>query len=217
MSNFETTSLTVAYRQHCEDRVTVLEFDDGVVLVVVDGAGGTGSGEQAAETVIQEVTTVASLEHNAETWCKILRQIDSRIGEGQATCVVVARSARGIVGASVGDSRAWLFEDDGLIDLTISQVRKPLLGSGAAQPVGFHHPPSQGLLLVCTDGFCNYVKRETLLRDILWIDFAVLPHKLVEMIRLPSGELWDDIGIVACRPRRQTSGRKRYDLLDSDP
>ncbi len=53
---------------------------------------------------------------------------------------------------------------------------------------------------MATDGFCNYVRLDKLLREILWIDFVVLARKLVEMVRLPSGDLWDDVGIVACRP-----------------
>jgi serine/threonine protein phosphatase PrpC len=216
MLPFETTSITVAYRQRCEDRVKVVELDGGVVIVVADGAGGTGAGTEAAEAVIREVTAAAALEHDADGWCDILRQTDHRIGDGQSTCVVAARSARGIVGASVGDSRAWLLEDSEINDLTRSQVRKPLLGTGEARPVGFSHPPSQGLLLVCTDGFCNYVRRETLLREVQWIDFAVLARKLVAMVRLPSGELWDDIGIVACRPRRLMGSRTRYEIGDSD-
>jgi serine/threonine protein phosphatase PrpC len=154
------------------------------------------------------MTTAASLEHDASSWCDILRQTDCRVGVGESTGVVVAWSAHGIVGASVGDSKAWLVEDDDIKDLTRDQVRKPLLGSGEAQPVGFTHPPSRGLLLVCTDGFCNYVRREKLLREILWIDFSVLPRTLVEMVRLPSGGLWDDIGIVACRLRRPARGRR---------
>jgi serine/threonine protein phosphatase PrpC len=215
MLSFETTSITVPYRQHCEDRVRVVELDGGVVIVVADGAGGTGNGGEAADTVIREVTAAASLEHDAEVWGDILRQTDQRIGVGESTCVVLARSAKGIVGASVGDSRGWLLENDELNDLTKCQVRKPLLGSGEALPMGFSHPPSQGLLLVCTDGFCNYVRREQLLREILWIEFSVLARKLVEMVRLPSGELWDDIGIVACKPRPPVS-RRRYDLKDVD-
>jgi serine/threonine protein phosphatase PrpC len=187
-----------------------------VVIAVADGAGGTGAGEQAAEAVIQEVTASASLEHDAESWCKILGQIDHHLGAGEFTCVVVARSAKGIVGASVGDSQAWHLEMEDLHNLTRNQVRKPLLGSGEAQPVGFSHPPSPGLLLVCTDGFASYVRRETLLKEILWIDFAVLPRKLVEMVRLPSGELWDDIGIVACKPQRPARSRKRYEIGDLD-
>jgi serine/threonine protein phosphatase PrpC len=157
---------------------------------------------------------VASLEHDAESWCKILRQTDHRVGPGQSTCVVVARSSKGIVGASVGDSKAWLLENDNINDLTRDQVRKPLLGSGEAKPVAFSHPPSQGLLLVCSDGFCNHVRREKLLREVLWIDFAVLARKLVEMVRLPSGQLWDDLGIVACKPRRPARNRQRYEIMD---
>lgn len=216
MLPFETTSLTVAYQQRCEDRVRVVELDGGVVIAVADGAGGTGAGGEAAETVIREVTASASLERDAEGWCDVLRQVDHRLGAGESTCVVAVRSARGIVGASVGDSRAWLLEDGELNDLTIGQQRKPLLGTGEARPVGFSHPPSQSLLLVCTDGFCNYVRREKLLREVLWIDFAVLARKLVEMVRLPSGDLWDDVGIVACRPRRPARNRTRYEITEED-
>jgi PPM family protein phosphatase len=216
MHGFETTSITVPYRQRCEDRVKVLEADEGVVIVVADGAGGTGAGGQAADAVVREVTAAASFERDSGSWCDVLRQTDYRVGAGESTCVVVAWSAKGIVGASVGDSRAWLLEGDDLIDLTRDQVRKHLLGSGEAHPVGFSHPASQGLLLVCTDGFCNHVRRETLLKEILWIDFAVLARRLVEMVRLPSGELWDDVGIVACRPRRPVIGRRRYNLTDSE-
>jgi hypothetical protein len=212
MHGFETTSITVAYQRRCEDRVKVLEFDDGVVIVVADGAGGSGAGSQAAECVIREITASASMKHDEAAWCDVLRQTDCRVSDGESTCVVVACSASGIVGASVGDSKAWLLENDGLIDLTRTQERKPLLGSGESRPVGFTHPPVQGLLLVATDGFCNYVRRETLLKEIHWIDFAVLPSRLVEMVRLPSGDLWDDIGIVACRPRKPTRGRIRYEI-----
>jgi PPM family protein phosphatase len=213
MSHFETTAVTAAYRQRCEDRVRVVEFDDGVVIVVADGAGGSGWGAEAAETVIREMTAAASLERDADGWCEALRQTDHRIGAGESTCVVVARSARGIVGAGVGDSRAWLLENDEIIDLTAGLMRKPLLGTGEARPAGFSCPPSPGLLLVCTDGFCNYVRRDALLREILWIDFAALPRKLVEMVRLPSGDLWDDVGIVACRVRRPVRGRGRHEIL----
>ena len=216
MNPFETTSVTIPYRQRCEDRVQVIELDGRVVIVVADGAGGTGAGDQAADTVIREVTAAASLDRDAESWCEVLRQTDHRIGVGESTGVVVARSASGIIGAAVGDSRAWLLADDELIDLTAGEARKPLLGSGDARPVGFSHPPSAGLLLVATDGFCNYVRKDVLLREVQWIDFPVLARKLVEMVRLPSGELWDDIGIVACRPRRAVKDRRRYDLTDSD-
>jgi serine/threonine protein phosphatase PrpC len=212
MSSFETTAITIPYRGRCEDRVKVLEFDDGIVVAAADGAGGIGAGDQAAETVIQEITALASLEHDQAAWCGILQQIDFRVGVGESTGVVVACSSQGIVGASVGDSQAWFIADGDLHDLTQNRVRKPLLGSGEAVPSGFSHPSAQGLLLVATDGFCNYVKRDQLMKDILWIDFVVLAQKLVEMVRLPSGDLWDDIGIVACRPHPRARQGRQYNL-----
>jgi PPM family protein phosphatase len=216
MSNFETTAITVPYRHRCEDQVKVLDFDDGVVIAVADGAGGTGAGGDAAETVIREITASASLEHDEAAWCRILQQIDFRVGVGESTCVVVACTLGGLVGASVGDSQAWFIANGVIEDLTKNRVRKPLLGSGEAIPIGFSHPSAQGLLLVATDGFCNYVRHDQLLKEILWIDFAVLARKLAEMVRLPSGELWDDIGIVACKPRPKTDQRRRYNLVNRD-
>lgn len=216
MGNFETTSITVPYRHRCEDRVAALEFDKGVVLAAADGAGGVGAGDQAAETVIREITALASLGHDQAAWCGVLQQIDYRIGVGESTGVVVACTPQGIVGASVGDSQAWLIADGELHDLTRNRVREPLLGSGRAVPTGFSHPSAHGLLVIATDGFCNYVRREQLLKDILWIDFAVLARKLVEMVRLPSGDLWDDIGIVACRLRPGVGTRRRYNLAGPD-
>jgi serine/threonine protein phosphatase PrpC len=214
MHSFETASITVPYRKRCEDRVAVIGDGDRVVIAVADGAGGSGAGEQAAEAVIREITASVSLAHDQESCCRLLAQIDCRIGDGESTAVVVAVSPDGIFGASVGDSKAWLIQDGELTDLTVGQVRKPLLGSGSARPVGFAHGPLQGLLIVATDGFCNYVKQPALLREIYWIDFEVLPCKLVEMVRLRSGELWDDVGIVVCRQRPAMHGRKVYDLSE---
>ena len=146
MGGFETTAITVPYRRHCEDEVKVLDFDTGVVIAVADGAGGTGAGSQAARTVIREVAAAASLAHDQAAWSRILREADLRVGEGESTGVVVAWSPGGIVGASVGDSQAWLIVDGEIKDLTKSQARKPLLGSGEAEPTGFFHPPAAGFI-----------------------------------------------------------------------
>src|SRR5262245_847814 len=212
MGKFETSFFTAAYRERTEDRVKVIDFDQGVVIVVADGAGGVGAGDQAAESVIREVAAAASLEHDQDKWRQILRQTDFRVGMGESTCVVAACSERGFVGATVGDSQAWLLSDGNLLDLTHNRVRKPLLGSGEANPQGFSHPMSQGVLIVATDGFCNYVRCEVLLKELLRQDFVVLARRLAEMVRLPSGELWDDVAIVVCRPRPVVRQRQRYSL-----
>ena len=40
-----------------------------------------------------------------------------------------------LLGASIGDSGAWLIDGSRIVDLTANQRRKPLLGSGYAHPV----------------------------------------------------------------------------------
>ena len=215
MALYETTSVTVAGESRCEDRLAVLEFADRLVIVIADGAGGSGGGDEAAETVVREVTTAASEPRNAESWAKVLGQIDHRIGRGESTFWFAELSDAGVQGASVGDSSAWLVRDEQLLDLTRDQVRKPLLGSTAAKPVGFSSAFSRGLLILSTDGFSKYVKRESLLQQVHWLDFAVLGRKLVDMVRLTSGQLWDDVSIVACR-RRARVGRKQFTLSDAD-
>ena len=210
MQRFETVQLAAAYQNHCEDRVLVVQSDQRTMIVVADGAGGIGNGDLAAETVIREVSASYQAITSADQWEAKLREIDCRIGAGESTAVVVDLRPDAILGASLGDSRAWIIRDGDVVDLTANQIRKPLLGSGEARPVAFSSGALAGTLIVATDGFCNYVKRDQLTR--LQTDFLELPRRCVELVRLPSGELWDDIGIVACRalPPRRT--RKRYSI-----
>jgi PPM family protein phosphatase len=186
--------------------------DGRTIIVVADGAGGTGNGERAAETVVREVTSSYPAIMTAEQWGAKLREIDFRIGLGESTAVVVELRTDAILGASVGDSRAWIIRDGELIDLTARQIRKPLLGSGEAQPVHFSAGPLLGTLIVATDGFCNYVKRDLLTRLVAQTDFLEIPRRCVDLVRLPSGELWDDIGIVTCRVSPPDRTRKRYSI-----
>jgi serine/threonine protein phosphatase PrpC len=196
MTPFETTSVLVPSGKRCEDRIAVIESDAGVVIVVADGAGGIGDGAAAADRVISEVKSSASLSMRTSEWCDLLRQVDLRVGPGQSTCVVAAVTQNGIQGASVGDSEAWVFEGGEWTDLTRHQIRKPLLGTQLTTPVGFSHPENRGVLLVATDGFCKYIR----------------PKALADQVRLPSGAIWDDVGIVVCRRRVRTPPRMRFDL-----
>ena len=103
-----------------QDRVCVLELEDAVVTAVADGAGGVGGSEHAAEAVLQGIELLiergASLE-NDSVWLAYLEETDSAISRawswGLTTAVVLAVTERWIVGASVGDSEAWLATSDG--------------------------------------------------------------------------------------------------------
>jgi serine/threonine protein phosphatase PrpC len=212
MSPFETVSATQAYRERCEDRVAVFNHDSRTVVVVADGAGGTGAGDVAAFAVIREIEAVYLNIHSANEWASFLRQIDCRIGDGETTAVVVDVRTIGIAGASVGDSRAVIVKDGTISELTANQKRKPLIGTGMAEPIGFVCPPLDGLLLLGTDGFFNYAKPNAIIASIAKSDFQTLPSKCIDMVRLPSGEYWDDVGIVAVRNRPRSSTRRRFNV-----
>ncbi len=211
MSKFESASLTIAQQDLCQDRVAVLESDERMVIVVADGAGGISGGGNAAATVVKEVQNRWSSTVGAAGWESVLRELDFQIVDGETTAVIVDLNDQGICGASVGDSQAWILHDENIVNLTLHQNRKPLLGSGDAVPIGFEHALLTGTLLVATDGFCNYVKPVKLFQILPHAWFPTLPKELADIVRLPSGGLWDDVGIVVCRPKPAMRNRvKRY-------
>jgi len=153
MSLFETVQAVEPSSATCKDRLIVIADDERTIVAVADGAGGTGSGHVAAEHMIREIRAASRDADSPEKWQAVLAQIDLRIVAGESTGVVVDLRAKGICGASVGDSSAWIIDDGRVIDLTSQQHRKPLLGSRAAQSVAFAHGPLQGLLLVASGSF----------------------------------------------------------------
>ncbi len=69
------------------------------------------------------------------------RYVEADATAGEAAAVVALVTKGMIVGASVGDSEAWLLARGGVVRLTSNQRRKPLLGSGAgAGRVRAHAP-----------------------------------------------------------------------------
>ena len=204
---FETASTTESYQTICQDRVAVFAQADRTVLAVADGAGGSDSGEHAARSVIEEIRLAVPNTDSPDAWCAVLRQIDHWIGSGESTAVVVDLRIDRICGASVGDSQAWVVRGPDITNLTANQRRKPLLGTGDAFPIGFSLDKLNGLLIVATDGFCNYVKRDEMVKILPYEDFAVLPKRLVDLVRLHSGALNDDVGIVVCRHKHPARNR----------
>jgi serine/threonine protein phosphatase PrpC len=212
MTSFETFQLVEAYRERCEDRVDVIADGDRTLIVVADGAGGTADGHIAAETVIRETRANYDAIDNSTDWSKFLSQLDFRIHGGETTAVIVDIHPDRILEASVGDSCAWVIDGPDITDLTRTQIRKPLLGSQAAKPAPFWHGPLDGVLLIASDGFFDYAKRDQITPLIGRTDFFAIPRACIEMVRLPSGELWDDTAVVACRVRHARASRKRFSI-----
>lgn len=180
-----------------QDRGLVLPCEHGVVIALADGAGGTAGGERAAKAVVDRVAAVAS---HAYDWPLLLAELDmQQIGYGQTTAVVLWLTRDRIVGAGAGDSRAWIVRETGIEDITSAQHPKPLIGDGAIVTPLESGGLRGGTLLVASDGLLRYAKREDIARIALGSDLDAAAKALVELVRLPSGQLPDDVSVVLCR------------------
>jgi serine/threonine protein phosphatase PrpC len=203
----QTAVLVEGYRAVLEDRAAVIPFDDGLVVAVADGAGGRPGGARAAEAVIAGIRvapgSAGQLLMPAD-WCRILRDMDRAIQQdpqaGETTAVAAFLVPTWVGGASVGDSGAWLITAEGHHDLSGRQQRKPFLGTGAAVPVPFSAKvPAGATLLLATDGLWKYTGSERICEAARTTDLEAAARCLVDLVRLHSGKLQDDVAVVLCR------------------
>lgn len=183
-----------------EDRVLVEHFGSRTLLVVADGAGGTGSGAVAAALTcsIAAARLRTQGQGTPEDWARCLYEADQALVRtgGQCTAVVVEVSEGRAFGASVGDSAAWMLTGKTVIDLTENQHRKPLLGSGDAMPMCFEPTEFSGRLLIATDGLFKYSTESDIAKRALGVAVNEAIEKLIAGVRLPSGALQDDVAII---------------------
>jgi len=180
-----------------QDRVSVSATRERVIIALADGAGGTAGGEQAARAVIDAVATA-----QVDDWTAVLTELEldpDRLGPGQTTAVVVTVTRDGIHGASAGDSGAWVIRDGQVEDLTRAQHRKPLIGDHSIALPFSAGPLAGATLLVASDGLLRYARPEAIARVASGPDLAAAARDLVELVRLPSGEVPDDVAVVLCR------------------
>ncbi len=183
-----------------EDRVAIERLEDRLVVVVADGAGGTGSGAEAAETVCKRICEAARQgTRGAEAWQLMLRELDLLVASGsggQSTATVVEIDADNVCGASVGDTEAWLVRARDAVDLTTDQERKPLLGSGEARPAAFGPINSGGRLLVATDGLFGYSTHAAIEATVRDGSLSTALDRLAASVVLRSGAYPDDLAMV---------------------
>jgi serine/threonine protein phosphatase PrpC len=191
-----------------EDRVDVIRCGQALVLVVADGAGGRSGAAEAADAAVRAIRERILREPverwQPHRWSMLLADVDGLLSEdpasGETTAVVACVSSRGIAGASVGDSEAWLVGAGGVDDLTEDQHRKPCLGTGAAFPVPFGPRPLSGTLLLGSDGLFKYADPDAIAAAARDEDLEHATARLLELVRLPSGALPDDVAVILCRP-----------------
>jgi len=205
--DFKLAHITASSRSGTEDRLAVHHLAGGLVVVVADGAGGVSGGGAAAEralAIVERALGQPDIEPFASaTWTQVLAEADLEIEQdpacGETTAVVVAVSAGGLAGASVGDSGAWLVHEDGHDDLTAGQHRKRRLGSGRALPVPFERPALRGTLLVATDGLLACARPADICRIAREEDLDASAQALVRLVWLPSEQFVDDVALVLLR------------------
>lgn len=183
-----------------QDRVSVSSTRDRVVIALADGAGGAAGGDRAATAVIDAVATA-----QADDWTAVLTELEldpDRLGPGQTTAVVLTVTRDGIRGASAGDSGAWVIRDGQIEDLTQAQHRRPLIGDHSIARPFYGGPLVDATLLVASDGLLRYATPEAIARVASGPDLAAAARELVELVRLPSGEVPDDVALVLCREVR---------------
>jgi PPM family protein phosphatase len=187
-----------------QDRAEFFWCDSNLVLVIADGAGGLSGGAEAAQFLVEGVKKrIGSTSMNTDGLNELLTALDREmvaIGAfGETTGVVVVLSDEGIIGASVGDSGAFIFSKNGTENLTAAQIRKPFLGSGRAIPISFTRNGFDGTLLVASDGLLKYTSQEKIAATIGVTDLDAAASKLVDLVRYQSGALPDDVSVLLAR------------------
>ncbi|MFI5094766.1 MAG: PP2C family protein-serine/threonine phosphatase [Candidatus Acidiferrales bacterium] len=122
-------------------------------------ADGAGNAERAAKRVLalfEKLLNEATLDQVSEaaTWAKWVKLLDSSLlGGAQSTFVAVTLAGNEVVGASVGDSRAYLINREGQCRIVTEGASKQRLGSGAAKPFPIRLTLGTGeILLLLSDG-----------------------------------------------------------------
>jgi len=183
-----------------EDRLLVEHYGARTLAIVADGAGGMGGGAAAAAMAcsIAAQRLRAGSTGTAEDWARCLYEADQAVVRtgGQCTAVVVEISEGHVVGASVGDSGAWLLTGKAIVDLTENQHRKPLLGSDEALPIGFGPIELSGRLLIATDGLFKYATESDIAQRATALSVNDAVDKLIAGVRLLSGALQDDVAVI---------------------
>jgi serine/threonine protein phosphatase PrpC len=204
---FQTACFADSYRTATEDRAEVVELGpETVVLAVADGVGGRAGGGIASEMAVRLVREAIPILKVSDyrAWYRLAAEIDSALSAdekaGETTLVAACITPRQIVGVSIGDSRAWFVTPEGHFDLTGGQQKKPYLGTGMARPVPFAlRTPRRGTLVVATDGLFKYALPDSICDAALYPDLDEAARQLVNLVRLNSGRLPDDVTVLLCR------------------
>ncbi len=196
--------------RHRELNVNGGNTEQPFLIAVADGAGGRSGGSPAAGHVVKQFKSIDLPEEPGEFyWEQWVQQMDRQLQEdpktGLSTILVAVVTRNRISGASAGDSELRVLTDEETQHITKHQHRKPLPGTGKARPVSFEAEHNGESILAATDGFWKYTGTDDVIEkhneggDVTAADF-------VDLVRLRSGDLRDDVGIVLIKFEERDSG-----------
>jgi PPM family protein phosphatase len=196
---FEISSYLEQQNKKGDDNLYLVEAFDSIWFCISDGAGGTGEGEAASYYVVEafkELVHINSFD-NSEDFEGFLRGIDKELSceshGGEATAIIGKVINGTVMGASVGDSEAWLFNLEYDYELTSLQNIKPLIGSGSSIPIGFGPINLDQSMLLGSDGLFKYTKH-TEIKNLL--SNSVKAKNIAELAKNETGKLQDDISAI---------------------
>lgn len=202
---FTTAQATPRRDGRTQDRLVVREHATGLVVGLADGTGGIPGGDLAAEVFVRGVSRAS---HDVSALSVLLKELDAEIERaplaGETTGVIVVVTNDAVIGASCGDSGAWIVRDDGYDDLTADQKTKPRLGSGRAVPVAFERGPLDGTLLVASDGLFPYAQPDVLCASARILELRAAADALIASVRTKAGRLIDDVSVALVRGAART-------------
>lgn len=191
----------------CDDRLEVSGKGDACAVLVADGATGAGDGWKASARMAEVFLAGCWGDPTASGMADLIRAADSSLlrehgGDVDTTAVVLVVSGGRVMGASAGDSQAYLVVGDEWRELTQAQARKPRVGNGA-RPVCFEAAiPPGASIVAATDGLWGQVAFGDVRRAFRGVkrpDGAVEALAAVVTGRWPAG-LPDDLGIAVGMP-----------------
>jgi serine/threonine protein phosphatase PrpC len=81
-----------------------------------------------------------------------------------------------------------------------------LIGSRQAAVATIASEFGTGTLLLASDGLAKYASRTKIAASAIGTDLAESSGRLVDLVRLRSGALQDDVSVVLCRRERHPTG-----------
>jgi len=192
-------------RTHSEDRAEVFGYDDVLIVVVADGAGGVSGGAAASDALVGAVRARIGGQpfdpYDMRAWSAVLSRVDSDLARsaagGETTAIVAVVGPAGVVGVSAGDSEAWIVGSR--TDRLSEKQDRARIGTGQACPTPFHRRVIDGVLVIATDGLFRHARSDAIAASCATGDIADIAGRLVDLPRLRSGAYPDDVTVVVVR------------------